>query len=309
VRSALAAALALPAVLALACAPRAAGEGTPRALEVEAGGARFRILHGPEDAGAARQVARALARAAPRAQRFAPLAAPVTIAIHPSHAALERAVGRPGYGWLRAWARRTAVDLQSPRTFGPLGGLLGARDAAVEELLAHELVHCAMYQRLGGETTWMRPELPRWFSEGLASVAAGQGHRRGTRAELAALLREQAAAPAGARERPAAPPPGGASGDPLAAHDALYRDRAERVYALGHHAVAFLLARHGDAAAVRVLDGLAAGLPFAAAFEAGTGLTPPAFAAAFLRDLDVSRPRPARAREDPRAPGSARDGP
>jgi hypothetical protein len=297
VRSALAAALALPVALALSCAPRAAGERGARTLDVAAGGARFRILHGPEDAGAARQVARALAAAAPRAQRFAPLVAPVTFTIHPSHAALERAVSRPDHPWLRAWARRTAVDLQSPRTFG---GLLGARDAAVVELLAHELVHCAMYQRIGGETTWMLPEIPRWFSEGLASVAAGQGHRRGTRAELAAALRARLATGGKPGAEPGAEPgarpgEGGASGDPLTPPDALQRDGAERVYAIGHHAVEFLLARHGDAAAVRVLDGLAAGLDFAAALEAATGTGPGAFAAAFLLDLGVGPPaRPGR---------------
>lgn len=265
-RVALAAALALLA----ACAPRAPGVGgRARVVDVAAGGARFRIVHGPEDAGAARLVAAALADAAPRAQRFGALAVPVTITLHPSHAALERAASREGYSWLRAWARYETVELQSPRTFG----LLGARRPRVAELLAHELAHCAMWQRAGDPQTWTYKGIPRWFTEGLASVAAGQEARHGDLATLARFYD-------GAADRVEAP---GAGADPLSDSEALYLGRAALVYGAAHHAFAFLVARYGDARVRAVLDGMGAGLGFASAFRAAIGIDPAAFAAEFRR--------------------------
>ncbi|WP_242337549.1 MULTISPECIES: hypothetical protein [Anaeromyxobacter] len=270
-RVALAAALALLA----ACAPRAPrdGAGAERALDVSAGGARFRIVFGPEDAGEARRVADALALAAPRAQRFGALAVPVTITLHPSHAALERAASRPGYPWLRAWARYATIELQSPRTWGGLGGLVGARRGRVAELLAHELAHCAMWQRAGDAQTWLYKGIPRWFTEGLASVAAGQERRHAALADLARFY--DGAAPSAA---------GGAGGpDPLSESEALYLRQAELVYGAAHHAFGFLVARYGDARVRAVLDGMGAGLSFASAFRAAVGLEPEAFEAEFRR--------------------------
>ncbi len=271
-RVALAAALALLA----ACAPRAPadGVGRPRFLDVAAGGARFRIAYGPEDAGEARRVAAALALAAPRAQRFAALAAPVTITLHPSHAALEHAASRPGYPWLRAWARYATIELQSPRTWGGLGGLVGARRGRVVELLAHELAHCAMWQRAGDAQTWLYKGIPRWFTEGLASVAAGQDDRQRGLAELARFY-DSAGATSSA---------GGAGGaDPLSESEALYLGQAELVYGAAHHAFAFLVARYGDARVRAVLDGMGAGLAFPSAFRAAVGIEPAAFEAEFRR--------------------------
>lgn len=271
-RVALAAALALLA----ACAPRAPGDpgaGT-RAVEVEAGGARFRIVHGPDDAGAARLVAAALLDAAPRAQRFGALEVPVTITLHPSHAALERAASRTGYGWLRAWARYDTVELQSPRTFG----LLGAGRARVAELLAHELAHCAMWQRAGDARTWTDKGIPRWFTEGLASVASGQEARHGDLASIARFY--DGLAPDGAGGKGA---PRGAGRDPLSDSEALYLGRAPLVYGAAHHAFAFLVARYGDARVAAVLDGMGAGLGFPSAFRAAVGIDPDAFAAEFRR--------------------------
>ena len=267
-RVALAAALALLA----ACAPRAPGVAVAetRMVDVDAGGARFRIVHGPDDAGAARLVAAALADAAPRAQRFGALAVPVTITLHPSHAALEGAASREGYPWLRAWARYATVELQSPRTFG----LLGARRARVAELLAHELAHCAMWQRAGDAETWTYKGIPRWFTEGLASVAAGQEARHGDLATIARFY-DDAADRAGA--------PGGAGADPLSDSEALVLGRAALVYGAAHHAFTFLVARYGDARVRDVLDGMGAGLGFPSAFRAAIGIDPAAFAAEFRR--------------------------
>ncbi|ABS25598.1 hypothetical protein [Anaeromyxobacter sp. Fw109-5] len=260
------AALAVAFALLAACAPRSLPgpiSGGSRVLDVAAGGARFRIVHDAADARAARLVADALAEAAPRAQRFGALAVPVTIALHPSHAALERAASRPGYPWLRAWARYATVDLQSPRTWG----LLGARRARVAELLAHELAHCAMWQRAGDAQTWMYKGIPRWFTEGLASLAAGQAERHGDLAALAGYYAGVA----------------GGGADPLSESEALYLGRAEVVYGAAHHAVAFLVARYGEARVRAVLDGMAAGRGFPSAFREGVGIEPAAFAAEFRR--------------------------
>jgi hypothetical protein len=282
------------ACLALsACAGRDAGPGPGplNMLEVTEAGAEFQVLFGAGDAAAGRQVARALAPAARRAQRYAPLTAPVTLTIHPSHEALEQAVDRPGYAWLRAWARARTVDLQSPRTWGFSWGVLPwsrrGRDAEVEELLVHELVHCAMYQAAGGEGGWALLDVPRWFSEGMASVTADQGYRRATLADLRRHWqqeRESAGAgdgwsPDGTHTAPQR------RGDPLLDPDPLYRERDDLVYGAAHHAFAALVERHGDPAVRRVIALLAAGQPFHEAFREVTGVSPAAFAAAFKAEV------------------------
>lgn len=261
------------------CAPRLAGEPAPRVHDVAVGSARFRILHGVEDRDAAEQVARALAVALPRVARWGGLAAPVTIAIHPDHGHLERAVRREGYAWLRAWARYGRIDLQSPRTWR----LLGASDADVAELVTHELAHCVMYQRAGDEHTWPFRGEPLWFREGLASVTADQAYRRGTLEQLrrswAAQLDDDAAFP------PAGDDGGAAAGDPIANPEPLYRRHADLVYDAAHHAFAYLLERHGEARVRRVLSLMGAGRGFASAFEEAIGTSEPAFAAEFRRHV------------------------
>lgn len=271
-------AAALALVAAAACAHRPA-EGGPRAVEFTTGTARFRIVHLPEDAGAVAQVRRALERAAPRLDRWGGLRHPVTVTLHPSHAALEAAVHRPGYAWLRAWARFDTVDLQSPRTWG----LLGASDRKLEELVTHELTHCAMYQRAGDELSWMHKDIPRWFSEGLASVTADQGYRYGGLEALFAFYEEQLpgsgdGVPARARAPAAAQP-----GDPLADPDAIYQHQADVVYGAAHHAARFLVARYGEARVLDVIRRMGAGLRFPAAFRQAIGITVAEFAADFRR--------------------------
>ena len=271
--------LLLAAVALAGCAPRLAGEPVPRVRDVVVGSARFRILHGPEDARAAAQVARALEAALPRLERWGGLAAPVTVAIHPDHAHLERAVRREGYSWLRAWARYGRIDLQSPRTWR----LLGASDADVAELVTHELAHCVMYQRAGDEHSWPFRGEPLWFREGLASVTAEQAYRRGT---LEQLRRNWAAQ----RDADAAFPPAGedggaAAGDPIANPEPLYRRHADLVYDAAHHAFAYLLERHGEARVRRVIALMGSGRGFARAFEEAIGTGEPVFAAEFRRHV------------------------
>lgn len=271
--------LAAAAVLASACAPRLGGEPEPRIRSVAAAGARFRILHQPEDAGAALQVERALRVAAPRVARWGGLTSTVTIALHPTHERLEAAVRRPGYEWLRAWARHSRIDLQSPRTWR----LFGASDEDVAELLTHELAHCAMYQQSATEFTWPFKGEPLWFREGLASVTAGQGYRRVTLEDLWRFYAE------GGEAEEALPPPGadpgGAAGgaDPIANPERLYQRRSDLVYGASHHAFAFLLARYGEPRVRGVLGRMGEGSRFDEAFQAEIGISEGEFAADFRR--------------------------
>lgn len=271
-----AAAVALVALAA--CAPRVDGTGAPRAEHVEVGTARFQLLWWPGDERAAAQVRAALPAAVARATRFAPLAAPVTITIHPTHAALEAAVGREGFEWLHAWARYASVDLQSPRTWGRgPARIFGARDAEVAELLAHELAHCGMYQRAGNAWSWAYQKIPLWFREGLASVAAGQGSRGADLARLARFYRDEARAGAAAR-------------DPLGAPETLYRTHWKEVYGAAHHAFEHLLLRHGEARVTRLLDAMGAeGLAFPDAFERVVGVSDRAFVEEFRRTVHQTR--------------------
>lgn len=268
--------------LSAGCAFRAPGGSEPRIHDVAVEGGRVRIQFWPEDREAARQVARAIAAAAPRVLRFGVLVAPVTVTLHPTHAALEAAVRREGYDWLRAWARYQTIDLQSPRTWG----LFGASDQEVGELLTHELAHCAMYQLAGDDLTWMYKEIPRWFSEGIASVAAGQGHRRAALRDLwrfydDALPGSGDGVPgAQARAARGAVSP---SGDPLVDPDPLYQEQSEIVYGAAHRAVEFLLARYGEEKVHRVVQLMGGGRRFPAAFREAVGITDAEFASDFRR--------------------------
>lgn len=263
-------------VLALAllagCAPRASGEGSPRSATVTVGDAQVRVIYYPEDARAARQVTAALRVALPRTARWGGLAEPVTVTIHPSHAALEDAVRRPGYAWLRAWARYATIDLQSPASWS----LLGASDAKVVELLTHELTHCVMYQRAASDVTWSLKGIPLWFREGMASHAAAQGYRRGTLEDLWRFYQQGLPGAGDGERRPGAVARAArgrtVEGDPLADPDLLYQDRSDVVYGAAHHAFAFLLERYGEAAAHDLLARMHAGAPFARAFRETYGI-------------------------------------
>ena len=78
-----------------------------------------------------------------RAGRWGHLRRPVTLVVLPSHRALERAAGRPGYSWLRAWAFEEEILLQSPRSWPWYSR------GRVRGLLAHELTHVVHYQTAG----------------------------------------------------------------------------------------------------------------------------------------------------------------
>ncbi len=248
-------ALSLAAALA-ACTPRLGGEDAARLESVSSAGATYRLQYGRADAAAARQVKSVLPRAAARAARWGRLRAPVAITIHPDHDALEKAIQREGYAWLRAWARYATIDLQSPSTWS----FLGAGDPEVEELLTHELTHCAMYQAAADEWSWPYRGIPPWFREGMASVTAGQAWRRIDRDALRATF---------ARLLPGG---GEAASDPLAAPETLYKEESDVVYGASHWAFQFLLDRYGEERIRRVLAVMGQDRSFSDAFREAIGI-------------------------------------
>jgi hypothetical protein len=272
--------------LSAGCAPRLSGEAGPRRETLHVGEARIELVSWPEDARAARQVARAVAVALPRTARWGPLEGPITITIHPTHAGLEAAARRPGFDWLRAWARFGSIDLQSPASWG----LFGASDAQVEELLTHELTHCVMYQRAAGELTWSLKGIPLWFREGMASVTAGQAARRGTLEDLWRFYEQGLAAdgagdgePGRGAARDRAARGQRSEGDPLADPEPLYLERSEVVYGASHHAFAFLLERYGEERVRAALRRMRGGAVFQVAFRESFGLGEAEFDADFRR--------------------------
>lgn len=242
-----------------ALVPRA-GE-LDEARQVVVGEATFIISYAPVDTQVADQVARALEVAAPRIARWGRFEAPVFVRIHPTHEALEAAVRRFDYPWLRAWARYDSIDLQSPRTWG----LLNGRQSQIVELLTHEITHCLMYQRVGTRANWMRKSIPLWFREGMASVTSEQGYRRPTDEEIWRWMR---AFPAK---------------DPVADGDSLYQKESGIVYGSAHRAFEFLAERYGDAAILALLDAMRAGAAFGDAFEQTIGISEHAFEREYVR--------------------------
>jgi hypothetical protein len=232
----------------------------------------FLIAHAEIDAEAARRVQRALENAGPRLAIWGRLTQPVSVQVLPSHKALEKAVDRSGYGWLRAWARYDEVFVQSPRTWS----LLGPRQREVDELMLHELTHCLMYQLAATPTGWARKRIPLWFREGMASYTARQGDRWPSLEDLARHLEEH---------------PGE---DLLRQADALYQDESDTVYGAAHHAFAFLVRRYGEQTVRELLRAMKRGPAFEPAFEAVVGVSEHAFLDDFSRYVRLRGFRPGR---------------
>jgi hypothetical protein len=289
VRSAL---VLLVAALA-ACAPRVGGGDRPRADTITVGDATIRVEYFPIDADAAKQVIAALEQAVPRAERWGELRTPVSITLHPDHEALEAAVHREGFDWLRAWARYASVDLQSPRTWTSTWSPFKVDQQEVEELVAHELTHCVMYQNAASDWSWPYKSIPLWFREGMASVTAQQGYRwKG----VEDLSRFYAEAPRGARGRDGARPGDGAGagaaaaraeprrgGDPVSEPEPLYQSEPHVVYGAAHLAFEFLVARYGDEGVRAVLARMGEGHLFGEAFRHALGIEVAQFEAEFRR--------------------------
>jgi hypothetical protein len=222
------------ALLLLACAHVPAGPEATLTAEVEVDGARVRVVHPAAEADAAAQVLRTLPAAMRAASRWGRLPPDTLLTVHPDGASLATAAGAAASPWMRGWARRGSIDLQSPRTWSRGA----ATDEALGQILAHELTHCVLFENAG--PGWRERGIPHWFLEGMASVGAGERHR-------------------GARVEALSSPSDVLAADPRGA------------YATADRAFRDLLLQHGDLRVRRILEGLAAGAPFPSAFRAATG--------------------------------------
>ena len=206
-------------------------------------------VRGTEDDAAVReQVRRVLPGAVRSAARWGRLPPVIALGVHATHAELEDATGRRGRPWMRAWARTGAVDLQSPRTWSRGR----ATDAALGQILAHELTHCVLFAATGRDGR--SHAVPPWFVEGMASVAAGEQHR--------------VARPEGVTE-------------PLA----LQRADPDAFYGTADRAFRDLVARFGEPGVRRVVSRLGEGHAFPVAFEGELGVSPADFEADLVRRL------------------------
>lgn len=279
----LVAALSVSLVAGCALRGQAPHPGEDERLDtVEVDGQVFRIHYWPEDAAAAAEVAGAVARSAPRVARWGRIDKEITIKLHPTHAALEEAVHREGYAWLRAWARYQTIDLQSPRTWG----WFGAEPREVDELLTHELTHCAMYQAAASEWTWPHKGIPLWFREGMASVTAEQGYRRTTHEELWRFYSRSLPGAGDGFPSPVARAARGfvsQDGDPVTDPEPLYQESSDVVYGAAHRTFEFLLARYGEERVRAALARMREGRTFEQAFQEAFGIPESAFAAEFRR--------------------------
>jgi len=262
----------LPLVLSLAACTTRPSQLERLARFTGADSSVFQVEYSELDEELIPSLSSALQGASEQVQRWGGLSRPVRLLVHPDHASLELAIGRPGFPWLRAWAQYRTIHLQSPRTWGiPYEGQL-------EELLSHELTHVAMYQAVGGPEDWERREVPLWFREGMASVSAGQGYRRGNEPDIAVFL---------SRERI----------DPFAADEEVLRLHKDLVYSCSHWAFLFLLRQHGGgeeegtARVRRLLQQLREGIPFDRAFRDSWGMSEQEFLRRWQRHIGVQVPR------------------
>ncbi len=252
--------LALPALLLVGCAH--APSVAPQPVDVAPGILTVRGEVGDSE-DAVHDVANAASSALPALLRWGPLTHPITVIVLPSHEALERQVHRPGYRWLRAWARYDAVYVQSPRSWG----LFQGTPTQLVEMLKHELTHCATFQAAGGPDDWTERHIPLWFREGMASWAAGQEGRRWSRKQLANAL----------RERPKL--------EPLEEAESLYKDQPELVYAAAHWAFVYMRQRWDEARLRALLAAMKAGAAFPVAFHETFAVSLADFERDFAADL------------------------
>ncbi len=246
-----------------ACVRRAPPPDLTEQDSLEAAQAQFRLEFSGADRESERDVKAALVAAVPVIRRWGPLEEPVTVKVFPDHAGLEDAVSLFDYPWLRAWARYKTIFLQSPRSWG----LLGGSQPQITELLTHELTHCLMYQLAATEKNWADKQIPLWFSEGMASVTASQGYRRPSPEELLRFMRDH---------------PGE---DPIGNAESLYQNQSEIVYGAAHRAFQFLLERYGEARIKRMFARMKAGALFGEAFAREIGVSPSDFERDFLNYL------------------------
>src|SRR5207302_9005673 len=118
---------------------------------------------------------------------------------------------------------------------------------------AHALPHALMYQLIEAGEVEERPEPPLWFREGMASVTAGQGHRRWGPNQLAHWVAQH---------------PGV---DLLRPAPEIYRTQKEAVYGAAHRAFELLLRVAGERGVRDILRHAGEGRSFEQAFQLATG--------------------------------------
>jgi hypothetical protein len=221
----------------------AAAAGVAPALEIEAP---------PELAADAERLRQLPSRALEQTVRLVGAGAgePIVVSLVPEDAPMARAAPAwvAGYAY-GALSRIVLFPERVPRY----------PNSTLEELLLHEVAH-VLLDRAAGH----RP-LPRWFHEGLASVAGGPwDFRDGGRLSLA-MLRSRELSP---RQI-----------------DRLFQSpgTVSRGYAVATALVRDLLRRHGEEVIPDLLAGVRQGEGFEIAFRRVTGLTPPEAAQAFWR--------------------------
>jgi len=242
--------LLLPLLAAIACGHIPPGPVTRSGVTVQVDDTRVEVRHADEDAAVADQVRRLLPRAVRAASQWGSLPVSVTVTIHATHADLEAATGRTGNAWMRAWARIGAVDLQSPSTWSR--GY--ASDDALTQILTHELTHCVIFQAVGRDGR--AREIPMWFQEGMASVAAGERHTL-------------------------------ARADALPSPAPLIRSDPTLVYGTADRAFRDLILRYGEPRIRQLLARLDEGRTFPAAFRDAMGVALAEFEGDFSRRLSA----------------------
>ena len=240
----------LSLLAAIACGHVPPGPVTRSPAAIQVDGTSVEVRHADEDAAVADQVRRVVPRAVRASAQWGSLPASVTVTIHATHADLEAATGRTGNAWMRAWARIGAVDLQSPTTWSRGH----ASDDALTQILAHELTHCVLFQAVGRDGR--AGEIPMWFQEGMASVAAGEHHTL-------------------------------AHADAVSSPAPLLRSDPKLVYGTADRAFRDLILRFGEPRVRLLLASLGEGHAFTVAFRDAMGVTLAEFEGDFSRRLSA----------------------
>ena len=224
---------------------------------------------------------RALEKATPGLARWGGLEMPVTVYLLSTHQDLEAAVHRPGFGWLRAWARYDDVIFQAPSTWTNAPWV-------VEQLVLHELTHCLLFQRSGTRETWLEKKIPLWFREGMAISNAGQAQLYPSLEDSALWLVRNPTL------------------DAFRDGEALSEGQSAEMYGLALHAFTFLERRYGADHIQALMKAMRKGSDFETAFDKTIGLPVARFQKDFenylrLRAFRGIR-RPARSLSAPTAP-------
>jgi len=177
--------------------------------------------------------------------------APIRVVLAPERSPLA--------GRVASWVSGYAVPTLDTVVLFP-GRVPTYPDRNMESLVRHEVAHVLIARAARGG------EVPRWFDEGTATVAAREwGIEDGARAALATV----GPGPHSLGEVDAAFSGGGAA--------------TSRAYATSAALVRYLLRTHGDTAVAKVLALTGKGGDFESAFESATGESADGFARAYFR--------------------------